>query len=327
MGVVAMAKTCVVCGVDCSGKPRVKDPQGRYCCQPCFDTAEARKANVAAAPRVDDEPFRIDDPAFEEPLLVPVAEDEIIPLAPAAMNVSTPAACLRCGSSWVPQAQSCMVCGAKPGQKAGGDGAERVGKAGKAGKSGAKSRKPVPCGKCGYDLSGLRTFKCPECGHTNTPSMRPTSLAETSREVARQAYSKPLIYMAVGLAVTAMVGIGQGEIAGLVVQAVLFPVSVIIAYCTMWVLCALWVGLSSSALLMLVQIAAIHGIIMGVASVIDLFPVPRIFRLLLYGIIYVYLLTEWLDMDSTDARIAAALVYFVQVGVFILAFMLAADLV
>lgn len=43
------AKVCTVCGVDCSNRPRVKDQQGRYMCQDCFDRVKATK-QVQKAP-------------------------------------------------------------------------------------------------------------------------------------------------------------------------------------------------------------------------------------------------------------------------------------
>jgi hypothetical protein len=50
----SFAKTCVMCGADCSNKPRVKDRRGRYFCRPCYAAAvkkqKARKAH-AARPR------------------------------------------------------------------------------------------------------------------------------------------------------------------------------------------------------------------------------------------------------------------------------------
>jgi hypothetical protein len=33
-----VSKTCVVCGADCDGKPRVKDPKGRYYCKACHES-------------------------------------------------------------------------------------------------------------------------------------------------------------------------------------------------------------------------------------------------------------------------------------------------
>lgn len=44
-------KTCTVCGIDVSGKPRVKDAQGRYMCQDCFNKARAARG-AQTAPKV-----------------------------------------------------------------------------------------------------------------------------------------------------------------------------------------------------------------------------------------------------------------------------------
>ncbi len=44
------SKLCTVCGVDCAGRPRVKDQQGRYMCQECFDRAKAAKQVQTAPP-------------------------------------------------------------------------------------------------------------------------------------------------------------------------------------------------------------------------------------------------------------------------------------
>lgn len=316
-----MLKNCVMCGVDCSTKPRVKDPHGRYYCQPCFDSANAKNVKTRAATDSGDEPFRLDDPAFEDNAPpAGQAHEDIIPLAPVEVRSGTPAPCQKCGSSWMPGAMACVVCGTAPGEKkkpAGGP---------KPGAAKAKPGKPVPCAKCGYDLRGLRSFHCPECGHKNPASIKPSTLSDTSREVARQAYTKPLIWMAVGLVVTTFVDLGRGEYVSLAVSAVMFPITVILAYATLWVLCAVWLGMTSSALLMLVQVAAIHGIIMGVASVMDLTFTPGIFKLVLYGVIYVYLLTEWMDMDSMDARMAAAGVYITQCVCVVLLLMLAKEM-
>lgn len=37
-------KTCTICGLDCSNKPRTKDAQGRYVCKECFQRAQAAHA-------------------------------------------------------------------------------------------------------------------------------------------------------------------------------------------------------------------------------------------------------------------------------------------
>ncbi|CAG0970577.1 hypothetical protein PHYC_01223 [Phycisphaerales bacterium] len=44
-------KTCTVCGLDVAGKPRVKDAQGRYMCQDCFNKARAARG-AQNAPKI-----------------------------------------------------------------------------------------------------------------------------------------------------------------------------------------------------------------------------------------------------------------------------------
>ena len=46
----AAAKTCGICGADCTGRPRTKDKSGRYFCKECYDGAIARKHADDAAP-------------------------------------------------------------------------------------------------------------------------------------------------------------------------------------------------------------------------------------------------------------------------------------
>jgi hypothetical protein len=45
------AKACSICGIDVTTKPRVKDGQGRYACQDCFDRAKQAKG-VATPPPI-----------------------------------------------------------------------------------------------------------------------------------------------------------------------------------------------------------------------------------------------------------------------------------
>lgn len=42
-GAKPTAKLCGTCGLDCSGKPRVKDPKGNYMCMECVDRAKAAR--------------------------------------------------------------------------------------------------------------------------------------------------------------------------------------------------------------------------------------------------------------------------------------------
>jgi hypothetical protein len=75
----AVAKLCTVCGQDVASKKRVKDPEGRYYCEPCFQTrraaAGAAKGQPASVPLTNAAPKPTADPA-------PAADDGLLDLAP-----------------------------------------------------------------------------------------------------------------------------------------------------------------------------------------------------------------------------------------------------
>jgi hypothetical protein len=92
----AAGKTCVVCGQDCSGKPRVKDPAGHYFCKPCYDQALQRKqAAAVAAPAAEEDPFALH-------------LEEIVSEIPEAPSMH---ACPKCGAAMAEGAQLCVHCG------------------------------------------------------------------------------------------------------------------------------------------------------------------------------------------------------------------------
>lgn len=72
---VAGGKHCIVCGVDCAGRPRVKDPQGRYYCRPCYDSKADESAGLRdggpASARRDADAIGLDAPAPNAALSLP----------------------------------------------------------------------------------------------------------------------------------------------------------------------------------------------------------------------------------------------------------------
>ncbi|TVQ57097.1 MAG: hypothetical protein EA377_01195, partial [Phycisphaerales bacterium] len=42
-------KICVVCNANCAGRPRVKDPKGRYYCRACYDELQQKVIDESRA--------------------------------------------------------------------------------------------------------------------------------------------------------------------------------------------------------------------------------------------------------------------------------------
>lgn len=105
------AKLCTVCGIDCSRLPRVKDQQGRYMCQECFDKVKHTKhvqkspppAATAAIPsKVADVPSAsLNDNSF-------LLDLNTTSKAPDAHGAKV---CPECGRGMTASAVICIGCG------------------------------------------------------------------------------------------------------------------------------------------------------------------------------------------------------------------------
>lgn len=108
-------KICVICGQDCAGRPRVRDPKGHYYCQDCYEKAKRRQEEARAAsspepvaappPPEPPEPDLDDDFAGGLALLDEVAS-EVQASAPPPIS-----ACPGCGYALAPGAAICTACG------------------------------------------------------------------------------------------------------------------------------------------------------------------------------------------------------------------------
>ncbi len=78
-----MTKICVICGEDCSGRPRIKDPRGHYYCKACYEQARHRLQGQQAA----DAPFTTAAADEAEPLGL---LDEVLDDSPALRTAPQP---------------------------------------------------------------------------------------------------------------------------------------------------------------------------------------------------------------------------------------------
>ena len=128
----AAAKICVICGEDCSKRPRVKDASGRYRCEACV--ASQVSARSPTAPKEDDAPLELQD----EP----------------AASTRNQGPCANCGQILAPTVAICLRCGYnRETQQMVRTSMEQLA-------GDARGLKKRTCSKCKYDMTGLQSARC-----------------------------------------------------------------------------------------------------------------------------------------------------------------------
>ena len=126
---VTTAKVCVLCGQDCSSRPRTKNPEGQYACNACLEAK--RKANAAARVRTEPrlrtepepeglhelrahlaepEPVSIEAKPLDDYDDIPDAMDALLEDLPDQTEVES-GSCPSCGMAMAQEAVMCTHCG------------------------------------------------------------------------------------------------------------------------------------------------------------------------------------------------------------------------
>jgi len=272
--------------------PRVKDQHGRYTCRPCVDALKAQRANPSPTPPT---------PA---PAAAANAEPDGFDVFNIAPDPAAPkvAPCGNCGSPVNESAAVCVACGYS--KQLG-----RVLKPSDTPKSDDLPRgKRIQCKKCNYDLRGLKTAKCPECGTINTNPSRRDRDKESSAQTAREAYLKPLIYFVVGFLGVCLIQAFQHGLGGVVFYGVSYAIQVPIGLAVFWVCCLVWIGFDAPIHLTALRLAGIYALVDFAGSILGFIPIMGgVIGWLVSLLIYIGLLMDLLEMDLQDTVIVALL--------------------
>lgn len=93
-------KVCVLCGQDCSNRPRVRNARGRYYCKSCYEQAASQRAAMTPVPARPKQTGGLD-------LLGEIVDQLAQPASPTAPARSCPA----CGGALDADAVICTNCG------------------------------------------------------------------------------------------------------------------------------------------------------------------------------------------------------------------------
>lgn len=300
-------KICTVCRTDCSTRKRLRKPDGTYVCADCVQSQRAapsasssspsRSAPATNAPQVGatltpgphDNPIELDrtpDPDSLRPLRV-------------VRNIQCPSCMHTLGHDSV----ICINCGYD----------RRTGLIGTGPDAKAVKRKPsskLTCAKCEYDLTGLRSNVCPECGTKFSLSDRKhRRRSDEAKRVVRMAYLVPAWMFGISMAIGLMLIAARDKDAKVAGFYALFVVArALVATGVYFMMCMLWVGFDAPlhlTFLRLSGIASVMSLLWLIQSLtIGWFP-PL--GLLLY-FIYVALLKWLMDFEEFSEAFVMAIV-------------------
>jgi len=315
-------KVCVRCKRDCSSIPRLKNPQGQYICRDCYDRdalgLKDRPVRSLSDPVETGARADVSNPDHATPLDEIInsgeglgaglgANDDVeIQVAPedaqhapshAHAGVDTardPRMCSSCGMVMHHDAVICMACGMNS-------------------KTGLfLTGKPAPAGnacvQCGYDMRGLPSPRCPECGTINTRSQRLKH--QPTEQTIRDNYLRPAIYAALGLAISVpIVGLSVGWSA--VGPHLLHTLGAVVAGVIAFAICAIiWLGLEAPIPVIAARMAGVVCLTSAASHFGGLVPF-LVLWIVFPVVVYVALLMDLFDIDYSDA----AIITLVSVGV------------
>lgn len=328
-------KSCAKCGVDCTSIARVKDERGRYFCKACYDKAIAAMASriIETAPVMRGEsgpaaemPVSVAPPttpsrdSLDEP--VDLLGDEVAPEAtsrePATYALAVPEKpkhiepmrdCPSCNREMRERDALCPHCGFNTVLNVEADEdlpmVTAVFKSGKA-----------CCGKCGYCIENLGTFKCPECGSPNRIPRRSAWDQEDSDKIARMQFIRPGIYLAVGIVGYGVIAILEKSIGAFLGMLIIYAVSLPAVIGAFLACSFLWLGFNDrlrNVVWKLVGITALTFLPLFFFSGTTWF-IPMV----LAGLTFSTLIRAELDVDSGDAWLVGLVVFIAQIGMFAL---------
>ena len=324
------ALTCGKCGADVTHAKRMKDSKGRYFCEPCA-AALRQRAAAKLGPSLQElgqplgQPLGVNTPESKPAPPPPaVLDDGTIALAdypsPPTSAHRTPRAaelelCPDC-STPLGSGPICASCGYSraTGISIGAHGAGTPPPAGTTAlpTSRKPKRKVQTCIQCGYDLSGLKTPTCPECGTMNSKYAR---AKQEEKQTLRSMYVKPLIMAGIGLLIACAVF----ALRGLPVPFYLmyYAAAVPVGFLAYVALSIAFIGFDEPLGVTFVRIGAVLAVADACTNVIDAIPYIGWYAWPLEGFIYTGLLMSVMELDFEDARIVALVTFMLHLGLFL----------
>lgn len=290
---------CSTCGADLATRRRFRNAAGRLFCGAC--AARIRQfagASVPASVAASlSPPGESREPQLEPliPLLDPPQappSDEIIPLIDTPEDAVGSGQVRRCESCNCVIGRNSILC-------------HRCGAAGGRLVAEPPQEDGRVCEECGYNISGLPSRRCPECGHVqegagrrNPRKRRPQTPEE--RRIALWAYLNPTLILLSGLSIACAIMAMRAGMFGVAAQLIVFGVQVptsFIAYC---IVAVLWIGFDMPLPMVAVRIAAACAVANAVWAFVGMAPLP-IIPFVIVPLTFLGMMVKLLEIEFVEA--------------------------
>lgn len=177
---------------------------------------------------------------------------------------------------------------------------------------------PKPCRHCGYDMRGLKSNVCPECGKRSYGRSRRRQRDQSyAQDLYKQEVNKCLIYLAIGIGVTiALAAWNATSVMNAVWALVAFASLLATANVVYFLLGVVWVGLDGGLGLVAMRVCAATSVAYVGFTLASFVGRPLFFLIPTVPIVlYASLLWDLFDLDARDAFLVSVLTHVAFIAV------------